>query len=161
MRLRMLRADFVWSVNCTYAISLAYICRYYSSPGTRRVVRRVYGGFSCRPVSFHFLKNDAVGVPIFCPCMSIRESSRVLHIAAMLIIPSYLLVLLVVVLTLVPRKSSLSVSNRHSLFMKASASACLSVWGKPACCKNGTVHSPHPSLAAQLASLTPGKVNEV
>jgi len=51
--------------------------------------------------------------------------------------------------------------NQHSLFPKATASMCSTAWTMPADCKNGTVRSPHPSLAAQLAGLTPGKVNEV
>jgi len=52
-------------------------------------------------------------------------------------------------------------SNQHSLFPKATASMRSSAWATPADCKKGMVWSPHPSLAAQLASLTSGKVNEV
>jgi hypothetical protein len=46
----------------------------------------------------------------------------------------------------------------RSLFLKATASMRSTAWVMPADCKNGTVWSPHPSLAAQLM---PGKVNKV
>jgi len=48
-----------------------------------------------------------------------------------------------------------------SLFPKATASTRSTAWATPTDSKNGTVRSTHPSLAALLASLTPGKVNEV
>ena len=48
-----------------------------------------------------------------------------------------------------------------TLFPKATASTHSAAWATPADYKNGMVRSTHPTLAAQLASLMPGKVNKV
>jgi len=51
--------------------------------------------------------------------------------------------------------------NQHNLFLKATASTSSTAWATPAEHNNEMVQSPHPSLAAELASLMLGKVNEV